>query len=138
MFIQTLVRYCIWAIRHENKVHYFYYYYSNGSDSSDCKFGAWWQNWEPVQLAIQVILGIFWSFSLKAHNNYPIYHIGADFFRLNSPSIIANSLHENVLCGQFYNFLFKGGTCFDCPTYSREWAQFVSQNCEKPQNYRFK
>ena len=39
------------------------------------------------------------------------------FFRLNSPGIMENSLNENVLCGQFYNFLLKGSACFDRPGY---------------------
>ena len=38
----------------------------------------------------------FLSFSLKAHNYYPAYHIGPDFSNWKVPALW-NSLHENVL-----------------------------------------
>ena len=44
-----------------------------------------------------MILGIFLSFSLKAHNYYPAYHIGPDFSNLKVPALSENSLHGNVL-----------------------------------------
>ena len=51
----------------------------SGSDSSDCKFGAW-QKWEPVRLAVYIgDFGNFLSFSIRAHNYYPAYHIGTYF-----------------------------------------------------------
>ena len=84
--------------------------------SSHCKFGAC-QKSPPIWLAIWVILGIFWSFSLKAHNYYPAYHVRADF---SDWTVLAlwNFLHKNVLyCGQFYNLLSKGIVCFDHPGY---------------------
>ena len=40
--------------------------------------------------------GNFLSFSLKAHNYYPAYHIGPDFPNGKLPALW-NSLHENVL-----------------------------------------
>ena len=49
-----------------------------------------------VRLAKKVIFGIFLSFSLKAHNYYPAYHIGPDGFYFNVPAL-RSSLHENVL-----------------------------------------
>ena len=59
------------------------------------------------------------------------------FFWLNTRCML-NALHENVLwCDQFYNLLCKGSTCFHRPGLI-EWVQFVLQNCEKLQNYKFK
>ena len=52
--------------------------FTNLQDSRDWKFGAC-QKWEHVRLAVWVILGIFWSFSRKAHTYYPTYDIGAYF-----------------------------------------------------------
>ena len=48
-------------------------------DSSNRKLVGACRKWEPVRLAKKVILGIFLSFSLKAHNYHPAYHIGPDF-----------------------------------------------------------
>ena len=37
------------------------------------------------------------SFSFKARNYYPAYHIGPDFSNLKVPALSENSLHGNVL-----------------------------------------
>ena len=50
-------------------------------DSSDCKSDGACQKWEPVGLAEKVIL----SFSLKAYNYYPAYHLGPDFSKWKVP-----------------------------------------------------
>ena len=63
---------------------------NGNSIKSHCKFRAW-QNWEPVQLAEKVILGIFYVFTNKASNYYPAYHIGPDF-NWKVPAVW-NSLH---------------------------------------------
>ena len=56
------------------------------------------------------------------------------FFRLNSPGIMENSLNENVVNSIiFYSKKARASIVLDI-----EWAQFVLQNCEKLQNYRFK
>ena len=65
-------------------------------DSSNCKLVGTCQKWEPVQLVEKVILGIFLSFLLKAHNYYPAYLIGPDFCDWKVPEL-PNPLHENVL-----------------------------------------
>ena len=39
----------------------------------------------------------FLSFSFKARNYYPAYHIGPDFSNLKVPALSENSLHGNVL-----------------------------------------
>ena len=49
----------------------------------------------------KVIWGIFLSFSLKAHNYYPAYHIGPDFS------------NRKCFIIQCYNLLCKGSACFD-------------------------
>ena len=109
--------------------------HSNGSDTSDCKFGAW-QMWQPVRLAVYVILGIFWSFSLKAHNCYPAYHIGTDFSDLTIPVLrkilFMKTFYDVVNSINFYSKEARASIVLDI-----EWTEFVLQNCEKMQNYRF-
>ena len=53
---------------------------------SNCKFVAC-QKWKPVRLAEKVILGIFLSFSLKAHSYYPANHIGPAFSDWKVPAL---------------------------------------------------
>ena len=67
-------------------------------DISNCKLFGACQKREPVQLIMteKVIRGIFSSFSLKANNYYPAYHIGPDFSNWKVPALW-NSLHGNVL-----------------------------------------
>ena len=69
---------------------------SNTSDSSNCQLVGACQKWEPVRLAEKVILGIFLSFSLKAANYYPAYHIRPNFSKFKVRALW-NSVHENVL-----------------------------------------
>ena len=66
-------------------------------DSSNCKLvGAYQKKVRTLCLAEKMIWGIFLSFSLKAHNYYPAFHIGPDFSNGKVPALW-NSLHENVL-----------------------------------------
>ena len=105
-------------------------------DSSNCKLVGACQKWKPVRLAEKVILGIFLSFSQKAHNYYPVYHIGPDF-------LTEKSRHYGILFMKtFYNMV---NAIICCAKEARalivldiEWVQFVLQNCEKLQNYKFK
>ena len=89
--------------------------------------------WEPVRLAEKVILVIFLSFSLKAHNYHPAYHIGPDFANWKV-SALWNSFHENVVNA----IIFCAKEARALIVLDIEWVQFVLKNCEKLQNYRFK
>ena len=79
--------------------------------------------------------GIFLQFSLKAHNYYPAYHIGLDFSNWKSR-------HYGILIMKTFYDVANAIIC--CAKEARasivldiKWAQFVLQNREKLQNYRF-
>ena len=55
------------------------------------------EKWEPVRLAEKWFGEFFLSFSFKARNYYPSYHIGPDFSNWKFPALSENSLHDNVL-----------------------------------------
>ena len=111
--------------------------------SVDYKFMVWFKLWiyygsfafSPGEIYI-------FLFSLKAHNYYPAYHTEADFsnwkdlFWLKSPGILSSwklfimwSCNAMVCCAKEAH----ASIVLDI-----EWVQFVLQNCENLQNYRFK